>query len=290
MLELSPTAVLISNELSELTGAGVGDIIEVDINGSNQYQGKQYSRMKCYVAAVIEYWPTIEKKEAVYKSSWRDGEYNEISQNCFIIMNFEYIWSVRDTNDFQIYASISDDAKVGKEAFADMALASGIIESVDQIAVYRPEIMTNAKSDSMLKGLNGSYSIGFVSTLTVAFVGFVIYWIMNVRKRKLQFGILRAMGMTKGNLTGMLICEHLLTTGVSVIIGIVVGALTVNIYTPLLKIAYSSQTLPLVIVYNRGDITKIYLVVAAMLITGIIVLAAFINKLKINEAVKIGEE
>lgn len=289
MLELSPTSVLISTELAEITGAKPGDIIELDINGSNQYKNKQYQRMKCYVAAVIEYWPTIEHKDDVVSRGW-GGEYETITQNCFVIMNFEYLWSIRDTNDYQLYLSITDDVKTGKEAFAEKAIKAGIIDSVSQIETYRPEILTNAKSDSMLKGLNGSYSIGFVSTLTVAFVGFLIYWIMNVRKRKLQFGILRAMGMTRGNLTTMLICEHLLTTGVSVVLGILIGALTVKIYTPLLKIAYSSQTLPLVIIYNRGDITKIYAVVAAMLLTGIIVLAVFINKLKINEAVKIGEE
>ncbi|MBO7659602.1 MAG: FtsX-like permease family protein, partial [Clostridia bacterium] len=134
------------------------------------------------------------------------------------------------------------------------------------------------------------YSIGFVSTLTVAFVGFLIYWIMNVRNRKLQFGILRAMGLTKGKLTLMLIIEHILTTGVSVLMGILIGALTVKIYTPLLKIAYSGSALPLEIVFNRSDNLKIYAVVIAMLVTGIVVLSMFINKLKINEAVKIGEE
>lgn len=289
MLELSPTSVLISRDLAEASHSDVGDVIELNINGSNQYDEKSHETMKCYVAAIIDYWPTIEKKEPLVMKGW-NGNSVSISQNCFVIMNFEYIWSIRDTTDFDIYLAITDKAKTSREVFTEMALKSGIIDNKEQISVYRPEIMFTEKSDSMLKGLNGSYSIGFVSTLTVAFVGFVIYWIMNVRKRKLQFGILRAMGMTKGNLTAMLICEHLLTTGVSVVMGLLVGALTVKVYTPLLKVAYANQTLPLVIIYNRTDITKILAVVAAMLITGIIVLAAFINKLKINEAVKIGEE
>ena len=48
--------------------------------------------------------------------------------------------------------------------------------------------------------------------------------------------------------------------------------------------------LPLDILFNRSDNLKIYAVVLAMLISGIAVLSVFIRKLKINEAVKIGEE
>ena len=88
----------------------------------------------------------------------------------------------------------------------------------------------------------------------------------------------------------MLVIEHLLTTGASVLMGVVIGAVTVRIFAPLLKIAYKDSLLPLDIVFNRSDNLKIYAVVLAMLISGIIVLSLFIRKLKINEAVKIGEE
>jgi putative ABC transport system permease protein len=166
----------------------------------------------------------------------------------------------------------------------------GLIANRTQIEVFRPAKVSEKKNDSMLKAVNGCFSIGFVSTLTVAFVGFVFFWIMNVRKRKLQFGILRAMGLTKGKLTLMLIWEHLLTTGTSVIVGTVVGAFTVRIFAPLLKIAYNDGILPLEVLFNRGDNVKIFMVVGLMLAAGIVVLAWYIGKLKINEAVKIGEE
>lgn len=291
MIEISPTAVLISRDLAEQAEVDVGDVIQVSINGSNTYEGENWPQLRCYVGAVIDYWPTI-KPAKTLEGDWDgDGNIDSIPvPNCYIIMNFEYLYSVRDTQEFQIYLAVSDEAKTGIDSFTEIAIKEGVIDDKSQIETYRPDIMHDQKSDSMLKGLNGSYSIGFVSTLTVAFVGFIIYWIMNVRKRKLQFGILRAMGLTKGKLTAMLIYEHLLTTGVSVVIGLLVGALTVKIYTPLLKVAYASQTIPLDIIYNRDDITKILIVVGAMLITGIVVLAVFINKLKINEAVKIGEE
>ena len=293
ILELSPTAVVISSAAASKCHAEIGDTITIDINNSNQNDGEGWSQIQCFVAAIVDYWPGMGDGTSQQVVAG-EGEYNfrwyEETGNAFILMNFEYLYSVRDTNTYQLYASLKDDCTKGIDDFTEKALESGLITDASQVVLYRPDIMEEQKSDSMLKGLNGSYSIGFVSTLTVSFVGFIIYWIMNVRKRKLQFGILRAMGLTKGRLTVMLVIEHILTTGVSVVMGIVIGALTVRVYTPLLKIAYSSSTLPLDIIFNRSDNMKIYVVVIAMLVVGIVVLATFINKLKINEAVKIGEE
>lgn len=48
--------------------------------------------------------------------------------------------------------------------------------------------------------------------------------------------------------------------------------------------------LPLTLSYNNADNIKIYIIVAIMIVSGIAVLSEYINRLKINEAVKIGEE
>jgi putative ABC transport system permease protein len=64
----------------------------------------------------------------------------------------------------------------------------------------------------------------------------------------------------------------------------------VRIFAPLLKVAYNDGVLPLEVLFNRGDNVKIFMVVGLMLAAGIVVLAWYIGKLKINEAVKIGEE
>lgn len=291
ILEVSPTSVIISRALSEDVHANVGDEITVEINGSNYYDGENWPTIKCRVAAIVEYWPTMMPGETVYFDWNEDGiEESWVEENKFIIMNFEYLYSVRDTQVFDLYLALNDDAKTGVREFSDMCVSRGLIASQEQIKTYTPDIMEQKKSDSMLRGLNGSYSIGFVSTLLVSFAGFLIYWIMNIRKRRLQFGILRAMGLTKSSLTGMLVFEHILTTGVSVVLGIIIGAITVKIYTPLLAIAHKEGVIPLRTAFNRADNMKIYVVVAAMLVVGIIVLATFINRLKINEAVKIGEE
>ena len=291
-LELAPMSVFISEAMALEFDLDPGDVIYIDINESNQTHYENWRQSPCVVAGVIRYWPTMnDGTYRVEKHHTEDGkEYEKSTGSLFMIMNYEYLYSIRSTNEFDLYIALEDSAKQGYDTFVEQAYDSGLIDYESQIKLYRPDLMEIAKSDSMLKGLNGSYSIGFVSTLTVSFVGFLIYWLMNVRNRRLQFGILRAMGLTKNKLTIMLVIEHLLTTGVSVLLGVIIGAVTVRVYAPLLKVAYTGSVLPLEVLFDRGDNLKIYAVVLAMLITGIAVLSIFIRKLKINEAVKIGEE
>ena len=132
--------------------------------------------------------------------------------------------------------------------------------------------------------------MGFVATMVISLLGFLLYWILSVRKRRLQFGVLRAMGMTKRKITLMMIWEHLITSGVAVLVGVIIGMLTVRLFIPLIEMTYQASVLPLKIVYSSADSLRIFGIVLFMLAAGIGVLTGFINKLKINEAVKIGEE
>ena len=71
--------------------------------------------------------------------------------------------------------------------------------------------------------------------------------------------------------------------------GIFIGNLTTRLFMPLLSQTYKSM-LPLNLTYSIFDTLRILLIVLVMIIAGLFVLGAFIKKLKINEAVKIGEE
>ena len=95
--------------------------------------------------------------------------------------------------------------------------------------------------------------------------------------------------MTKGKLTTMLMWEHLMTSGVAVIVGMIVGLLTTGLFLPVLEKSYES-ILPLKIQYNIIDSIRIFAIVVVMIILGIVIISQFIRKLKINEAVKIGED
>ena len=63
-------------------------------------------------------------------------------------------------------------------------------------------------SDPLLQGTNGVLTLGFVVTIILCAVGYMIYWIMSIKERELVFGVLRACGFHKAEIVKMLVIEQ----------------------------------------------------------------------------------
>lgn len=271
-----PNAVLLSSGIAEDEGIKVGDSITVNINRVGVSEENYVEPFLAYVIAIVDYWP-----------NYCEGAVQGDNSGELLVMNYQYLSVFKENVPYDLWVKKADH--VTDQAFLQELQRSGLAE---EIASYdnRSDLVEEKKNDSLLRALNGSFSLEFVATLISSLLGFLIYWIMNVRKRKLQFSVLRAMGMTKFKLSLMLFWEHLMTTGVSVAFGFLVGGLTMRYFLPLLQITYAENTLPLLLIFHPVDNLRILLTIGVMLIVGIAVLTAYINKLKINEAIKIGEE
>ncbi|MBR3838280.1 MAG: ABC transporter permease [Clostridia bacterium] len=276
-MEKHPTSVLISQGFATEHDLRAGDTMVINLNDLGVEDGApgSYPIMECYVLAVIDYWPMF-----------YDGAINTDYVGELIVMNLDYLMSVKDTQTYNLWIDLDNDTT--SQAFYENMEKAGLLDSVTSIHDRQSDFVRE-KSDSMVMALNGTFSLGFVATMIISMLGFLLYWILNVRKRRLQFGILRAMGMTKGKLTTMLMWEHLMTSGVAVIVGMFVGLLTTGLFLPVLEKSYES-ILPLKIQYNIIDSIRIFAIVVVMIILGIVIISQFIRKLKINEAVKIGED
>ena len=128
--------------------------------------------------------------------------------------------------------------------------------------------------------------------MVISTLGFLIYWIISIQSRVLYFGILRAMGLSLSKVIGIIGCEQLLVSGVAIAAGIAVGGVTGDLFIPLLQLVYSAaeQVPPFKIVSDAGDYIKIYSVVAIMLAVGFGTLWRIIAGIRIDQAVKLGED
>ena len=152
--------------------------------------------------------------------------------------------------------------------------------------------ITEMKNDPMLQGTNGILTVGFVVVLLLCTVGFLIYWILSIQSRVLQFGIFRAMGMSLGEILAMLGNEQLFISGVSIGAGIGIGALSSKLFIPLIQIAYSSadQVLPLTIISETSDYIRLFVVIGIMIAACMAILGGLISKIRISQALKLGED
>src|SRR5690606_19285144 len=107
-----------------------------------------------------------------------------------------------------------------------------------------------------------------------------------------QFGVLRAMGLSRKQLSGMLLLEQGFTAGLSIILGILIGKLTSYLFLPFLLTAENvkKQVPPFRIIFDSQDTYQLYGVVLVMMLAGALMLFLHIRRLRVHQAVKLGEE
>ncbi len=154
------------------------------------------------------------------------------------------------------------------------------------------QMITSSKMDATLQGVNGALTLGFITIMAMCFIGFLIYWILSIKGRTLQFGILRAMGMSFREIISMIVYEQILVSGVSIFLSIIIGGIASDLFVPLFQVLYNvtDQVPPFVVVSQRSDYIKLYCIVLVMLFVGFLVIAKLIKSININKALKLGED
>ena len=100
------------------------------------------------------------------------------------------------------------------------------------------------------------------------------------------------MGMKMREIIEMLVNEQFFITGSSILVGILVGEVASDLYIPLIRISYAAydEPLPMVIAASGSDIGKMFLVIGAMILISMLILGVIISKIRITQALKLGED
>lgn len=273
LLADNPTAVLLSSNFKE-----DGDIQLLD---NISYSWGKQSWTDGVVYGFVDYWPTW---NPVYKL---DRLNNKEVPPRLIVVNLNYLHNMTFMEPYQLWIKKGPDA-------TDMSITNQITEKKLRISGirYATQEIIKFKNDPLLQGINGTLTLSFVVTMVISIIGFLIYWILSIRDRVLQFGILRAMGLTKSKLIGMIIAEQVLISVMAIFMGLVIGSISSQLYVPLLQMMYGAaeQIPPFEIVSSTVDYLRIYVVVGFMLLLGTGILARFVSSIKMDQAVKLGED
>ncbi len=261
--------VIVSSSYQEKTGLELGDVIQVKWGQNEWFEGT--------VVAVVDYWPSINPYE---KNS--AGEYRD-----FVIMNYDYVNVQTSLEPYQVWISMEDGASI--QDFYNSIEEAGITATRLDVA---SQMITSSKTDATLQGVNGALTLGFITIMALCFIGFIIYWILSIKGRTLQFGILRAMGMSFREIISMIIYEQILVSGVSIFLSIIIGGVASDLFVPLFQVLYNvtDQVPPFVVASQRSDYIKLYIIVFVMLLVGFIVISRLIKSININKALKLGED
>lgn len=258
----------------EEKGVQLGDVVSVKIAGSDA--------VDLTVLAFVDYWPGINPSETI-----ADERTGEETQRDFLVCNYNYLRRVTELQPYQIWLKMKDGA-TSEALYADIEAKHLKIQRITDSS----QLLIEEKTDPALQGMNGALTLGFVVIMLMTVIGFLIYWIISIRSRTLQFGVLRAMGVTFREVISTLGWEQLLVSLVSIAMGFVIGGTASDLFVPMFRTMYNAadQVPPFRVQGDPGDYIKLYVIIAVMLIGGFLVLGGIIRRININKALKLGED
>lgn len=274
-LAVEPTGVLVSRNFQTRQECKEGDAIRYYSGGKKEIRAK--------IVGFVDYWPGY---EPVTMELGADGEV--ISRDNFLIIaNYTTLQKSLGTVPYEVWISLKD----GQDP-------EGIYQWVQDNDVHivkyvnRQDDLERVITDPLMQGTNGILTMGFIVTLILCAVGYLIYWIMSIRSREMMFGVLRASGMHKGEMFFMLINEQIFSGVLAIFGGIGIGHLSSQMFVPILQTAYavSNQVLPMELITRQSDMIRLYGVVAGVMALCLVVLIIIVFRMNVVKALKLGEE
>jgi putative ABC transport system permease protein len=263
-LALDPSAVLVSGRYAREQGLGSGDRLTLELSDTGEAQTLTF-----VVVGVIEYFPTLYEQSAP-----------------FLIGNLEYSYEGQGAPyPYQVWMNIAPGADLGRiegEAFGyDLVVLPGTPRALLQADLLRPE----------RQGLFGLLSVGFLAAGLVTIIGYLASTLVGFQRRLVEMGTLRAMGLGTRQLAAMLVSEQMLVVGVGAVVGTGLGVLASRVFVPLLQVRTGQfpDTPTFLVRIAWEQIAILGAVAGVLLALTILITLLLIRRMRIFEAVKLGE-
>lgn len=251
-------AVLVSRSFLERNRLQPGDRVSLVTD-----QGTEVSLV---VFGAVDYWPGL-----------FPGETD------FFVANHDFIEQNLGLFAHQVWLKLEPGARL--QPVIDTLREKGV--TVTRAADHRQRLI-QAMRDPLLSGLLGGLTNGFLLSAAITVLGFLLHAALSVRARQLQFGVLRAMGLSAAQLVAAVGLEQVLVGLAGVACGTGLGLAAARLFVPFLQ--QGEQTPPFQVVHLASDRARLYLVLAFMLLLAVLGLMRALGRLRIHEAVKLGED
>ena len=262
-----PTGILLSADVRD-QGVRLGDLVRLT--------WKRQLPLQAVVLGFVDYWPSFDPNAA-----------GRGRTRTFAVANFDYVFAKMATEPYELWMDLERGAQSGPlyAAVEEQELRVLEIRDTSQLTI-------EAKNDPLLQGTNGVLTFGFLTAVLVSVTGYVLFLVFALRERTLQFGLLRALGVHRRQVVGMLVLEQLLTGGFAIVAGLAIGQIAALLYVPLLQLAgpAAEQILPFRVVALRSDYLRFYVLALVIMAAGAVLFQSLVRRLRVHEALKLGEE
>ena len=265
-LALQQDSVLVSREFMEQRGLEIGDLLELDIRS-----GGDLFKINLQIAGSLEYFPRWYPEE--------DG--------ALFVGNLDYLFEqAQQELAHRVIARVEPEfnAREFSRAVIDRGAAGVIIEE----PTTRIE---REQSRPERQGLFGLLSIGFITSSLATMIGFLLYTVFSYRRRYVELGILRAIGLSQASMMLSVAWELGLLIVMGLALGVGIGLVVSVLYIPYMQFVSSLEGVvpPYVITMAWTEIAQIVALFVLTFLLIMIILLVILRRMRIFQAVKLGE-
>lgn len=268
----NPNVVLLSSATVEELGIGHGDKVEITWKNNKAY-------LSCVVYDGVDFFPTFDPTP--------EGSGEKRSYPALVVMNFDLVQSRFLLEPYEVWMDLSDGVS-SADVLLQMQENKIRLESFEDVASQTAQL----HADPLLQGMNGTLTLSFIITIIITTTGFMIFWVIDLKSRQLQMGIIRSLGMTGTGVMLMLVWEQLLLSVVPMLAGLGIGALASKVFVPMFEFGMvASQAVPaFAVMALPQDFYRVLVILGITILLAMGVLGAMISRMKISQTLKLGED
>lgn len=265
-LAAAPDGVLVSQSFLNQSGLNVGDFFTLDVRLT-----ETAVQLNTQILGSFDYFPT-----------WYEPEDGPL-----FVGNLDHLFAFTGSEfPYEVWMRTSDD-------FDAIAFRDALRQrSLHQWTWKEPyEAIAQEQTRPERQGLFGLLSVGFLAAALLTVMGFFMYALYSFRRRFIELGILRAVGLSQEQMLLFVACElgFLILTGLG--LGTLLGSWISHLFIPFLQIGSSATDLipPYLVEIAWTAVNQVGLLFLLLFFFAMLALGALLRRMKIFQAVKLGE-
>jgi len=256
--------VLANPAFMTASNSNEGDTIAVTMDGTQR---------RLAIAGIVDTFPTTDPAQPLLV----------FDESTLSLMRLQS-GATRNVDEWWLSVAPGTSAQIAAALRADPFDSPAVVSAVDRTR--------SLSTDPVALGIIGALLLGFVATAVFALVALVASAAVSARERRTEFALLRALGLSRGQLSGWLWLENGSLVLVSLVAGTAVGVVISWIALLFITVTQQATTpVPPVLVTLPWDrILGLDLVVAVALGVAVGVLGAVLRRIGVGSILRLGED
>jgi putative ABC transport system permease protein len=257
--------LLVNQHFLQQRSLAVGDPLLLTVN-----TGSKFAEIPFIIVGTFDLFPT-----------WYPDE------GALFIGHLAYMHEKMD-GTFPYHVWLATDGATSAEQIVSQVRQRGFTVVTAQDA--RAQVAA-ARTQPARQGVFGLLSVGFFAAALLTVLGYLVFAVVGFQRRVVELGMLRALGLSTQQMVRHLASEQAVLIFMGIGVGTLIGVVANRLFIPFLQVGAgrTAQVPPFVVQIAWEQLLTIYGIFGIMLLTAIGVLGWFLTRLKLFEAVKLGE-